>query len=72
MKRRKIWSILALAALTGSLLAGCGEVKTEEQTKETKQEEKPAELLVLLQRVWNILMKKNCFLCLKRKIRILP
>lgn len=46
MKRRKIWSILALAALTGSLLAGCGEVKTEEQTKETKQEEKPAELLV--------------------------
>ena len=35
MKRRKIWSILALAALTGSLLAGCGEVKTEEQTKET-------------------------------------
>lgn len=40
MKRRKIWSILALAALTGSLLAGCGEVKTEEQTKETKQEEK--------------------------------
>ena len=33
MKRRKIWSILALAALTGSLLAGCGEVKTEEQTK---------------------------------------
>ena len=53
MKRRKIWSILALAALTGSLLAGCGEVKTEEQTKETKQEE-------------------NCFLCLKRKIRILP
>ena len=27
MKRRKIWSILALAALTGSLLAGCGEVK---------------------------------------------
>ena len=70
MKRRKIWSILALAALTGSLLAGCGEVKTEEQTKETKQEEKPAELL--LQRVWNILMKKNCFLCLKRKIRILP
>ena len=46
MKRRKIWSILALAALTGSLLAGCGEVKTEEQTKETKQEEKPVELLV--------------------------
>ena len=45
-ERRKIWSILALAALTGSLLAGCGEVKTEEQTKETKQEEKPAELLV--------------------------
>ena len=41
-----IWSILALAALTGSLLAGCGEVKTEEQTKETKQEEKPVELLV--------------------------
>ena len=32
--------------MTGSLLAGCGEVKTEEQTKETKQEEKPAELLV--------------------------
>ena len=25
MKRRKIWSILALAALTGSLLAGCSE-----------------------------------------------
>ena len=46
MKRRKIRGILALAALTGSLLAGCGEVKTEEQTKETKQEEKPAELLV--------------------------
>ncbi len=33
MKRRKIWSILALSALTGSLLAGCGEVNTEEQTK---------------------------------------
>ncbi len=46
MKRRKIWSILALAALTGSLLAGCGEVKTEEQTKETQHEEKPVELLV--------------------------
>lgn len=39
MKRRKIWSILALAALTGSLLAGCGEVKIEGQTKETQQEE---------------------------------
>ena len=36
MKRRKIWSILALAALTGSLLAGCGEVKTEEQNKRNK------------------------------------
>ena len=46
MKRRKIWSILALAALTGSLLAGCGEVKIEGQTKETQQEEKPVELLV--------------------------
>ena len=45
MKRRKIWSILALAALTGSLLAGCGEVKIEGQTKETQQEEKPVELL---------------------------
>lgn len=46
MKRRKIWSILALAALTGALLAGCGEGKTKEQQKETKKEEKPVELLV--------------------------
>ena len=41
MKRRKIWSILALAALTGSLLAGCGEVKNRRtDKKKTKQEEK--------------------------------
>ena len=33
MKRRKIWSILALAALTGSLLAGCGEVKQKNRQK---------------------------------------
>lgn len=46
MKRRKMWSILALTALTGSLLVGCQEAKTEEQTKETNQEEKPVELLI--------------------------
>ena len=36
MKRRKIWSILALAALTGSLLAGCGEVKNRRTDKRNK------------------------------------
>lgn len=46
MKRRKMWSILALTALTGSLLVGCQEAKTKEQTKETNQEEKPVELLI--------------------------
>ena len=46
MKRRKMWSILALTAFTGSLLVGCQEAKTEEQTKETNQEEKPVELLI--------------------------
>lgn len=46
MKRKKIWGILAMAVLTGSLFAGCKGADPKVETTEKGQEDKQEELLI--------------------------
>lgn len=46
MKRNKIWGILAMAVLTGSLLAGCKGADPKVEKTENGQEDKQEELLI--------------------------